>query len=248
MTDERSDNLKTAIITGASRGIGRASALLLSKKGYNVVINYNKSESAALSLSEELGSAPHLLFKADVKCKSDVFNMVNAASKKFGGIDILVNNAGIAQQKLFSDITEDDLKNMLDTNFSGAFYASQAVLPHMLKKKSGAIINISSMWGIVGGSMEVHYSASKAALLGFTKALAKELGPSGITVNAIAPGIIDTDMMFHLDKDEKSALIGQTPLEKFGTPEDIAGSVLFLAENNFYTGQVLSPNGGFVIY
>ena len=240
--------MKTAIITGASRGIGRACALLLSKKGYNVVVNYNKSKSAALSLSEELGSAPHLLCKADITCKSAVFDMVNTAANRFGGIDLLVNNAGTARQKLFSDITEDELKNMIDTNFSGAFYASQAVLAHMLRKKSGAIINISSMWGIAGASMEVHYSASKAALLGFTKALAKELGPSGITVNAIAPGIIETDMMFDLDNDERSALIDQTPLGKFGTPEDIAKTVLFLAENSFYTGQVLSPNGGFVIY
>ena len=240
--------MKTAIITGASRGIGRACALLLSKNGYNVVVNYNKSEDAAKALSSELGSAPHMLFKADVSCKEEVFKMAKEASGCFGRIDLLVNNAGIAQQKLFSDITEEDLQSIMNTNFTGAFYASQAVLPHMLRNKSGAIINISSMWGIVGGSCEVHYSASKAALLGFTKALAKELGPSGITVNAIAPGIINTDMMFDIDEDEKNELINNTPAGRFGTPEDIAKTVLFLAENNFYTGQVLSPNGGFVIY
>ena len=240
--------MKTAIITGASRGIGRACAFLLSKNGYNVLINYNKSEDKAATLSAELKDAPHMLYRADVSRKAEVFDMVKSAAERFGGIDLLVNNAGIAQQKLFSDITEDDLKKMMDINFSGAFFASQAVLPYMLRKKRGAIINISSIWGIAGGSCEVHYSASKAALLGFTKALAKELGPSGITVNAIAPGIIDTDMMFDIGGDEKRALIEETPAGRFGTPEDIAKTVLFLAENDFYTGQVLSPNGGFVIY
>lgn len=240
--------MKTAIITGASRGIGRATALLLSKNGYNVVINYNKSEDKAKSLSEEIGSAPHILYKADISSKAAVFEMAEKAAERFGGIDLLVNNAGIAQQKLFSDITEEDLQNMINTNFYGAFYAAQAVLPYMLRKKNGSIINISSMWGIVGGSCEVHYSAAKAALLGFTKALAKELGPSGITVNAIAPGIIDTDMMFNLNKAEKAVLLDETPIGRFGKPDDIAKTVLFLAENKFYTGQVLSPNGGFLIY
>ncbi|MBO4896711.1 MAG: 3-oxoacyl-ACP reductase FabG [Clostridia bacterium] len=240
--------MKTAIITGASRGIGRACALLLSKNGYNVLINYNRSEDEAKSLSNELGSAPHMLYKADISQKKEVFEMINSAADRFGGIDLLVNNAGIAEQKLFSDITEDDLQNMMNINFTGAFFASQAALPYMLHEKSGAIINISSMWGIVGGSCEVHYSASKAALLGFTKALAKELGPSGITVNAIAPGIIETDMMFDISEEEKNELIDNTPACRFGTPEDVAKTVLFLAENKFYTGQVLSPNGGFVIY
>ncbi|HOV42272.1 MAG TPA: SDR family NAD(P)-dependent oxidoreductase, partial [Oscillospiraceae bacterium] len=184
--------METVLITGASRGIGRETAKLFSKNGFNVVINYNKSEKDALELLSEIKNAAAI--RADVSNRKEVFEMIEKANSIFGGIDILVNNAAVAGQMLFQDISEEEWDRIFDTNVKGAFNCTQAVLPHMLHKKSGKIINISSIWGITGASCEVHYSASKAALIGFTKALAKELGPSGITVNCVAPGIINTDM------------------------------------------------------
>jgi 3-oxoacyl-[acyl-carrier protein] reductase len=242
---------KNVLVTGASKGIGRAAAELFARSGYSVIINYNKSRAAALELEEKLkaeglaAAAP----KADVAKRSEVEQMLAKAAEIFGGIDVLVNNAGISGQKLFCEITEKEWDELFATDVKGVFNCSQAVLPHMLKNRSGCMINISSIWGMTGASCEAHYSAAKAAVIGLTKALAKELGPSGIRVNCIAPGIIDTGMNGFLNDGERRALIDKTPLMRFGAPEDIAAAALFLAGGGagFITGQVLSPNGGFLI-
>lgn len=242
---------KTVLITGASRGIGNSIARVFADNNYNVIINYLNSEISALdleaSLKEEGKNA--LAFKADVRNREEVDEMVQRAVMEFGSVDVLINNAGISQQKLFTEITKADWDDMLDVHINGTYNLCQSVLPYMLEKKQGKIINISSIWGLVGASCEVHYSTAKAAMIGFTKALAKELGPSNIQVNCIAPGIIDTDMNSFLNEDEAKDLIDQTPLMKFGKPEDIAYAALYFASQkaDFITGQVLSPNGGFVI-
>ncbi len=241
---------KTVIVTGASRGLGRETALLFAKEGYNIVINYYKSEKSALKLEHEISQFTNVIaIKADISDSNQVKSMVNKAISKFGKIDVLINNAGIAQQKLFSDITEDDLNKMFDINIKGMFYCAQAVLPVMLHYKKGKIINISSIWGICGSSCEVHYSASKAAVIGFTKALAKELGPSNIQVNCVAPGVIQTNMNKDLDEQTILQLKEATPLNTLGKPIDIANVILFLAseKSDFITGQIISPNGGFLI-
>jgi len=239
--------LKTALVTGASRGIGRAIAKLLAQKGYRVIINYNNSETAAKEILAEIRNKglSAEIFKADISNRAEVEKMFEFA----GGVDLLVNNAGIAEQILFTDITEEKWRRIFDINVNGVFNCCQCALPYMIHKKCGKIINISSIWGICGASCEVHYSATKAAIIGFTKALAKELGPSGITVNCVAPGVIATEMNGMLSHETLDALREETPLEKIGAPEDIAQTVLFLAENSgdFITGQVISPNGGFVI-
>lgn len=244
-------NKKTVLITGASRGIGRATAKLFAKSGYNVLINYNKSEKEAYELYNSLKDKGYSvsIFKADISNKFEVNLMVNHCIGVFGKIDVLVNNAGITQSKLFTDITYEDWKEMMDINLNGIFYTTQKALQYMIPEMSGKIINISSIWGMVGGSFEVHYSTSKAAIIGMSKALAKELGPSNIQVNVIAPGIIQTDMLNDIDEDIIDTLREETPLMRLGTPEDIANCVLFLAseKSNFITGQVISPNGGFVI-
>ncbi|MCX7657606.1 MAG: 3-oxoacyl-ACP reductase FabG [Oscillospiraceae bacterium] len=239
--------METVLITGASRGIGRKTAKLFSENGFNVVINYNKSENDALELLSEIKNAAAI--RADVSNRKEVFEMIEKANSIFGGIDILVNNAAVAWQVLFQDISEEEWDKIFNINVKGAFNCTQAVLPHMLHKKSGKIINISSIWGITGASCEVHYSASKAALIGFTKALAKELGPSGITVNCVAPGVINTDMNSNIPKEVMDALKEETPLGKIGSPEDVANTIFFLASKkaDFITGQVISPNGGFLI-
>jgi 3-oxoacyl-[acyl-carrier protein] reductase len=242
---------KTVLITGASRGIGRATAEIFATEGYNVVINYLGSQRHAEELYAALEAKgyPALAVKADVALRPQVDAMVHSAVSRFGGIDVLVNNAGIAQQKLFGDITQCDWDRMLAVNLTGVFNCCQAVLPHMLHNKSGRIVNVSSMWGVAGASCEVHYSAAKAAVIGFTKALAKELGPSNIQVNCVAPGVIDTDMNAELSADDRAALIEQTPLMRIGTPLDAAQAIYFLASDKaaYFTGQVLGVNGGFVI-
>jgi 3-oxoacyl-[acyl-carrier protein] reductase len=242
---------KTALITGASRGIGRASAELFAAEGYHVVVNYLHSQAQAEELCAALEADGHqaLAIKADVSKRAQVDALVHATLARFGTIDVLVNNAGIAQQKLFNDITEDEWDRMLDINLKGIFNCCQAVLPTMLHHKSGRIINLSSMWGIAGASCEVHYSAAKAAVIGFTKALAKELGPSNIQVNCVAPGVIKTEMNSALTDADRAALIEETPLMRIGTPQEVAQAIYFLASDrsSFFTGQVLSPNGGFVI-
>lgn len=243
--------LKTAIITGASRGIGQSMAELFANKDYNVLINYNHSEEGALLLYNKLRNEglSAKTYKADVSKKNEVELMMKFCVEEFGNIDVLINSAGISQEKPFADITDEDLDEMLNVNFKSVFYCSQSALKYMITDKRGKIINISSIWGIVGASCEVHYSAAKAAIIGLTKALAKELGPSNIQVNCIAPGVIQTEMLSSYNEDELSVLKENTPLMRLGSPNDIAGCALYLASpySDFVTGQIISPNGGFVI-
>lgn len=242
---------KTVIVTGGSRGIGQAISSLFAKNGYNVVINFNKSEYNALVLQESLGleNCNVAIFKADVSKSSEVESLIKFATKTFGGIDVLINNAGIAQQKLLTDITDKDWQDMISVNLSSQFYCCREAAKYMIKQHSGNIINISSMWGISGASMESHYSASKSGIIGLTKALAKELGPSNIRVNCLAPGLIKTDMNTNLCDDVITDLINDTPLNKIGTPQDVANAALFLASDkaSFITGQTISIDGGFVL-
>lgn len=242
---------KTVLITGASRGIGRAAAEAFAKAGYDVAVNYNKSAEAAETLCRELEkySVKALPFQADVADKKAVEKMSAEIETAMGAVSVLVNNAGIAEQALFTDITEEMWDRMFAVNVKGAYNCTQAVLPKMIHEKYGRIINVSSMWGISGASCEVHYSASKAALIGFTKALAKEVGLSGITVNCVAPGVINTDMNGHLSPEIISELKEETPLNRIGTPQDVAETVLFLASEkaSFITGQTISVDGGFIL-
>lgn len=242
---------RVALITGASRGIGRAIALRLAKEGYAVAINYHQNEKAAVSAGEVLTAfgKDGMLCRADVTRENAVREMVRAVEMRLGPIDLLVNNAGIAEQVLFTDLTAMQWKKMMDVHVNGAFYTSSAVLPSMIRRKSGCIINIASMWGQTGASCEVHYSTAKAALIGMTKALAKEVGPSGIRVNCVSPGAIETDMMAGFSAEDKAAIAEETPLCRLGKPEEIAAAVAFLASDDasFITGQVLAPNGGLVI-
>ena len=239
--------MKTVLITGGSRGIGRAMVELFSKEGYSVAFTYKKSENEAKSLAEATGA---LAIKADSACEDEVLAAVRATENCFGRIDCLINNAGISSFSLFTDLTLEDWNGCLATNLTGAFLYSKAVIPRMVSRKQGRIINISSMWGMVGSSCEVHYSTAKAGLIGMTKALAKELGPSGITVNAIAPGVIATDMNNSLSAEDINSLCEETPLMRIGTPEEVANAALFLAGDgaSFVTGEVLNLSGGFVIY
>ena len=236
---------KVALVTGGAKGIGSAIVKRLIKDGYKVAFTYNNSEDKAVSLCAELGENCKA-YKFDITDSNTVKNVIEDIEKNFGEIAVLVNNAGIAEQALFTDITDEMWHRMIETNLSGAFYCSRAVLKYMINRKSGKIINISSIWGETGGSCEVHYSASKAGLIGMTKALAKEVGLSGITVNSVSPGVILTDMTSHFDENTMNALKEETPLNRIGTPEDVAGAVSFLASKDadFITGQNLSVNGG----
>lgn len=242
---------KTVLITGGARGIGKAMSEAFAKEGYNVLINFNKSEKEAKELYSKLSekNSSVKLFKADVSNREDVENMIDYCVREFGGLDILINNAGISQDKLFTDITDKDWDRMMNINLKGSFYCSQVALKYMISEKKGNIINISSIWGISGASCEVHYSITKAGIIGMTKALAKEVGPSNIRVNSIAPGVINTDMLSGYGKEDINVLVEETPLMRLGTPEDIANCAIFLAsdKSNFITGQVISLNGGFVI-
>ena len=242
---------KTVLITGASRGIGAATAYCFAKEGYNVVVNYNKSREKAEKLVSELTNQGFsaACIQADVSDGKQVNAMVDKINSRFGGVDVLVNNAAVAQIKLFSDITPDDWDNIFNVNVKGMFNCTKAVLPYMIHQKHGKIVNISSIWGITGASCEVHYSASKAAVIGLTKALAKELGPSGIQVNCVAPGVVNTDMNAELSKEDIEQIADETPLGVIGNASDIANTVCFLASDkaDFITGQVISPNGGLVI-
>ena len=244
-------NKKTVLITGASRGIGKAIAKLFAENNYNVVINYNKSEDEAKELQNYLTNKGYSvrIFKADVSNINEVNSLVNYTIGQFEKIDVLINNAGISKTNLFTDISYEEWNEIMNVNLNGVFYTTKKALQYMLPEMSGKIINISSIWGMVGGSFEVHYSASKAAIIGMTKALAKELGPSNINVNCIAPGVIKTDMLNNISEDTLDMLKEETPLMKLGSPEDIAKCALFLASEggDFLTGQVISPNGGFVI-
>lgn len=237
---------KTVFITGGSRGIGAECVKIFSENGYNVAFSYFKSEKEAFELSKKYGA---ICFRADSAISFEITEAISKASLHFGKIDVLINNAGISHSALFTDITDEMWKRMLDTNLSGAFYASRAVLPQMISRKSGVILNVSSMWGQVGASCEVHYSAAKAGLIGMTKALAKEVGPSGIRVNCVSPGVIDTDMNAGLSKADLDALKEETPLERIGSATDIAEALLFLAGDkaSFITGQDVGINGGLII-
>ena len=238
--------MKTVLITGGSRGIGAELVRAFSKNGYKVAFTYRSSTDAADALATETGA---LAIKADSRSESEVITAVNKTVSELGGIDCLINNAAVSSFSLFTDITLDDWNDMLSVNLTGSFLYSKAVIPDMLKRKQGRIINVTSMWGLVGASCEVHYSAAKAGLIGMTKALAKELGPSGITVNAIAPGVIDTEMNKALSDADREVLIGDTPLMRIGSTRDVAEAALFLASDgaSFITGDVLNISGGYVI-
>ena len=240
---------KVAIVTGGSRGIGKAIVEALAKKNIKVIANYNKSEDKAKKLQEDLKKENISIdiFKADVSERTQVKAMVDDTIKKYGKIDILINNAGIDQEKMFQDITDEDWNNVMKVNLYSVFCTTQEVIQYMLNQKNGCIINVSSIYGIHGGSCAVAYSATKAGVDGMTKSLAKELGPSNIRVNSIAPGYIDTDMNKKYSEEEIEQIKEETPLVKIGKTEDIAKCIEWLIEDNFTTGQVISINGGWEI-
>lgn len=240
---------KVIVITGASRGIGRNMAYNLAINGYQVIANYNSSEEQAIKLKEELKEhgIDIEIVKANVSKSQEARRLIEFAIQKYGRIDVLINNAGIAQEKLFTDIEEDEFDKMMKTNLYSVFYTTQEAARFMVKVHKGCIINISSIYGLTGGSCEVPYSMAKAGVDGLTKALAKELGPSNIRVNSVAPGAIDTDMNKNLSQEEWSQIIEETPLMRKGMPIDITRCVKWLIEDEFTTGQVISPNGGLVI-
>lgn len=243
--------MKTVLITGASRGIGAACAAAFAEQGYRVGINYYQSEMAARELRERIVQAGGIAesYRADVSDPHQVQRMVAEMTRDFGSLDVLVNNAGIGGFRLFTEIAAEEWERMFSVNVTGMFHCAKAVLPAMIRRREGKIINISSIWGITGASCEVHYSATKAAVIGLTKALAKELGPSNIQVNCVAPGVVDTEMNAALSPGEMQALLAEIPLGRIALPSEIAETVLFLASeaSNYLTGQVISPNGGFVI-
>ncbi len=243
--------MKTVLITGASRGIGRETTKKFAENGYNVAINYNKSKTAAEELCREIkslgGSAE--IFGADVSDNFQVEEMIKAVNQKFGTIDVLVNNAGIAPaQGLFTDFKESEMRAVFETNVFGMMNCARAVVPQMVREHRGNIVNVSSIWGISGASCEVLYSSAKAAVIGFTKALAKELAPSGINVNCVAPGMIDTDMNSHLSPQDIEAFCQEIPIQRIGTVEDVAESIFFLASGvaSYITGQTLVVDGGII--
>ena len=242
---------KVAVVSGGSRGIGAAVCRAFGEAGYTVIINYKESRGSAEALAAELrlGGCNAEACCCDVRDGEAVSRMFEEIVKKYGRVDVLVNNAGVCHYGLLTDVSETDWDLLFDTNVKGVFHMCKAALKDMVWQKSGAIINISSMWGICGASCEAAYSASKAAVIGLTKALAKELGPSGIRVNCVAPGAVATDMMKDLSEETIALLKEETPLGVIGSPEQIAEAVLFLASEKaaFLTGQVISPNGGLVI-
>lgn len=239
---------KTVFITGGTRGIGKTCADLFWEKGYNVVITYEKSEDIANEMRNKY-NLRFLAIKCDVASYEEVKEAFRICSEKFGGADILINNAGISQQKMLCDVTEKEWDRMFDVNIKGMFNTVKEAIGYMVHQKKGMIINVSSIWGMVGASCETVYSASKAAVIGFTKALAKELGPSGICVNCVAPGVIDTDMNKMHDEETMNELKEETPLGRIGTQREVGKLIEFLTSDDasFITGQVISPNGGFII-
>ena len=244
--------LNTAVVTGGAKGIGAAISVALAKAGYNVIMGYKTSRERAEELAKVIISGYGVSCEAvycDVTDRESARNIVDIAAKKYGSVDILVNNAGVAQQKLFTDITDDDWNRMIGVNLTGVFNTCRVASGYMVSQKSGSIVNISSMWGQVGASCEVHYSAAKAGVIGLTKALAKELAPSGVRVNCVCPGVVMTDMMKDFSEETLRELSEETPLGKLGTPKEIADAVAFLCSDraSFITGQVLGVNGGFVI-
>lgn len=243
---------KTVLVTGGAKGIGSRISKDFAHLGYNVCINYNNSDNEANNLKNELASLGYsvLICKADISKRLEVEKMIDDILNTFGSIDVLVNNAGICNYDLFTDISDDDIKNIIDINLLGTINVTKEVLSKsMIKNKIGNIINISSVWGMVGAACEVIYSMTKAGIIGFTKALAKEVAMSNIRVNAVAPGVINTEMISNLNEEEINNLKEEIPLNKIGKPEDVSNVVTFLAstKSKYITGQVISPNGGFVI-
>lgn len=242
--------MKVALVTGASRGIGAAIAITLAKSGYAVAVNYTSNTQAADSvvakITENGGVAS--TFKADISNPIEVARLFEEVSAKLGDIEVLVNNAGLAHIGLLQDMTDDEISRLVGVDLLGAIYCSKEAVGRMVKNHKGVIINISSMWGEVGASCETVYSACKAGVIGLTKALAKEVGPSGIRVNCVSPGVIDTDMNAELDDETIQSLCEETPLLRIGSAQDVANTVAFLAsdEASFVTGQVLSVNGGII--
>ena len=237
--------MRSVLITGGSRGIGRAMVELFAAEGWQVAFTYLRSEEEAKSLSEKTGA---LAIRADAESESEILASVAEAEAAFGGIDCLINNAAISGFSLLTDVSTEEWNRFLRINLTAPFLYARAVLPAMIRKHEGRILNISSMWGLVGASCEVHYSATKAGLIGFTKALAKEVGPSGITVNAIAPGVIETDMNRALSEEDLCALKEETPVGRLGSPMEVARAALFLCseEAGFITGEILNMSGGFI--
>ena len=242
---------KIAIVTGASRGIGRAIAARLAREGWAVCINYIERQDKARELEVQLSAegCAVMTYRADVADRSQVNAMVQAVKERFGPVSLLVSNAGIARQCLIQDVSDEMWDRFFNVNVRGAFNCVQAVLPEMISEKSGNIVTISSIWGLRGASCEVVYSATKSALIGLSKSLAMELAPSGIRVNCIAPGVIDTDMLDALPEEVMDSLAEETPMGRIGKPEDIAGAVSFLASDSagFVTGQVICADGGFIV-
>lgn len=240
---------KIVLVTGGSRGIGADIVKTLAKDGHQVILNYNKSEDLALKIQQDLHEEGISIdiFKADVSNHIEVTKLINYCINKYHKIDVLINNAGISQSKMLTDITDTDWNTMLQTNLTSAFYTIKDVLPSMIHNKSGLIINISSIWGQTGASCETHYSVAKAGLDAMTKSLAKELGPSNIRINSIAPGIINTNMNSNLTENEINELTSEIPLEKIGNPHSITKCVQWLIEDDYTTGQIIGINGGWYI-
>ena len=238
---------RCVLISGGDRGIGAAAARAFYAAGDRVAVFYHTNADAAAALEQELPGC--IAIQCDVASRASCEVAFHAAEQALGRVDVLVSNAGIAQQKLFTDITPDEWQHMLDVNLTGAFHLCQLALPGMIRRKAGRILTVSSMWGQTGGSCEVHYSAAKAGLIGLTKALAKEEGPSGITVNCVAPGVIDTDMMAAFTAEDKAALAEETPVGRLGSADEVAKLLVFLAgeDAGYITGQVFGVNGGLVI-
>ena len=242
---------KIALVTGSSRGIGRAIARELAREGWKVCINYRVRRDCAESLLEEISAfgGEAMIYGADVSRRQEVNAMVAAVNDKWGEVSLLVNNAGVAGQALFQDVTDELWHRYFSVNVDGAYHATQAVLPPMLREHEGCIINVSSMWGLRGASCEVTYSCTKAALIAMSRSLALELAPTNIRVNCIAPGVIKTDMLDALPTEVLPQLAEETPLRRLGTPEDIAHLAVFLASDkaSFITGQVITADGGFIV-
>lgn len=240
---------KVVIVTGASRGIGKNIAETLARKGLIVVANYNKSEDEAIKFQKELANEGVYIdiCKTDVSKREDVKKLVEYTIQKYNKIDVLVNNAGIDKIKMFIDLTDQDWNEIINNNLNSVFYMCQEVIPYMVNRKNGNIINMSSIWGIKGASCESAYSVTKAGIDALTKSLAKELGPSNIRVNSIAPGIIETDMNKFLSEEEKKNIIEEISLQKIGKPEDISKCVEWLIEENYITGQIIQLDGGWFI-